>query len=149
MQESQFLDAVQWAESEFGGAQLGDARREKRLVRIACALATDPQGSLHGSLRNWSELMGGYRLLKSPTASLEKVTQPHRDKTLNACRTPGEYFLVEDTTELDYSSHHSAQERRIARLDDNLARLASPHGNARRLSFGDRRTMCIKIRALP
>jgi hypothetical protein len=106
MQDTQFFEPIPWAEAEFQGANLGDLRRERRLVKVAGALAGDPRGSLHGCLRDWNELIAAYRLLNSPAISLENVTQPHRDKTLNACGAAGEYLLIEDTTTLDFSSHH-------------------------------------------
>jgi hypothetical protein len=109
MPQLQFCDARQWAEAEFGGAELGDLRRARRLVRVAGALAADPHGSLHGCLCDWGELVAAYRLLNSPDVSLDKITQPHRDQTLHACGAAGEYLLIEDTTTLDYSSHHALQ----------------------------------------
>jgi Transposase DNA-binding len=82
MRDTQFLDSIERAEGEFWGANLGDSRREKRLIKVAEALAVDPRGSLNGCMRNWSELITAYRLLNSPAVSLENVTQPHRRRIL-------------------------------------------------------------------
>ena len=37
---------AQWAQTEFALAQLGDPRRTKRLIKIACGLAQSPGGTL-------------------------------------------------------------------------------------------------------
>ena len=34
---------------------------------------------------------------------------PHLERTLQACRQPGEYLLLEDTTLLDFSAHGAAE----------------------------------------
>ncbi|HYG35730.1 MAG TPA: transposase DNA-binding-containing protein [Clostridia bacterium] len=45
---------AQWAQEEFGLAQLGDQRRNKRLVNIAQHLAANPGGTLPQSFPNAS-----------------------------------------------------------------------------------------------
>jgi len=107
--DTTFLSDMEWAQVEFGGAQLGDKRREARLVKVAAGLATNPRGALHGALPTWAELMGGYRLLERPEVTLEEVSAVHRERTRAACGEPGEYLLLEDTTELDYTSHYATR----------------------------------------
>jgi len=114
------LDAKDWARMEFGGAELGDPRREARLVKVAAGLAQNPRGTLHGALSAWAELMGGYRLLERPEVTLEQVTAPHRRRTRHACEQPGEYLLVEDTTSLDYTTHYATQG--LGRIGDDGGR---------------------------
>ncbi|MBK7777208.1 MAG: hypothetical protein IPI43_24305 [Sandaracinaceae bacterium] len=38
-------DATTWADEEFGGADLGDVRRTRRLVRVAARVAQAPGGT--------------------------------------------------------------------------------------------------------
>ncbi len=61
------LSAWNWAQAEFGGAGLGDKRRTKRLIKVASALAQNPQGVLNRALPSWAELKAGYRLLAQPS----------------------------------------------------------------------------------
>ena len=114
------LDAKDWARVEFEGAELGDKRREARLVAVAAGLAKNPRGTLHGALPTWAELLGAYRLLERPEVTLEEVTAVHRERTQVACGQPGEYLLVEDTTELDYTTHYAAQG--LGRIGDDGGR---------------------------
>jgi hypothetical protein len=101
---------AQWSEHQFGSAQLGDRRRTKRLVKVAASLAANPSGTLPQALTNWAELKAAYRLMDAPGATFENVIAPHLAHTRAALREPGEYLIIEDTTLLDYTSHHPATE---------------------------------------
>jgi hypothetical protein len=100
----------QWAQNEFGFAQLGDARRNQRLVKIATHLAAQPGGTLPQAFPDWAELKAAYRFFGQQGVSFERVLAPHRERTRQACRQAGEYLLIEDTTLLDYSGHPAAAE---------------------------------------
>jgi hypothetical protein len=52
-----------WAEQNFASVDLGDCRRERRLVKVAAALAQDPGGTLPGAIPKWKNLKAAYRLL--------------------------------------------------------------------------------------
>jgi hypothetical protein len=103
--ETTFLDAEEWAAKEFSGVQLGDRRRSKRLVQTAQGLAAFPAGVLPASFSNWSELKAAYRLLDNDHVTYEKVMTSHWQRTRDRCREPGDYLLVEDTSELNYWTH--------------------------------------------
>lgn len=100
----------QWAQHEFGFAQLGDCRRNKRLVKIAANLAAKPGGTLPQAFPDWAELKAAYRFFGQSGVSFERVLAPHLERTRQSCRHPGEYLLIEDTTLLDYTGHPATQE---------------------------------------
>jgi hypothetical protein len=95
---------------EFGFAQLGDRRRNKRLVNIATHLAASPGGTLPQAFPDWAELKAAYRFFGQPGVSFERVLAPHLERTRQACRQAGEYLLIEDTTLLDYSAHRATED---------------------------------------
>jgi hypothetical protein len=99
-----------WAQMEFGFAQLGDQRRNKRLVKIGQALAANPGGTLPQAFPDWAELKAAYRFFGQSGATFENILTPHWERTQAACREPGEYLIIEDTTDLDYTDHHPATE---------------------------------------
>jgi len=99
------MPAGQWAQNEFGFAELGDCRRNKRLVKIATNLATCPGGTLPQAFPEWAELKAAYRFFGQPGVTFERVLAPHLARTCQQCRHPGEYLVIEDTTLLDYSRH--------------------------------------------
>lgn len=96
---------AQWAQQEFALAQLGDQRRTHRLVNIATRLAQNPGGTLPQALPRWKELKAAYRFFSQPKVGPVEVQTPHWEATRRRCREPGEYLLIEDTTQLDYSFH--------------------------------------------
>ena len=100
----------QWAQNEFAFAKLGDPRRNKRLVNIATNLAANPGGTLPQAFPDWGELKAAYRFFDSPVADFAKVLQPHLERTRLACREPGEYLIIEDTSDLDFSHHRRTQD---------------------------------------
>jgi len=98
------LPPAQWAQLEFASADLGDVRRNKRLLKVATGLAANPGGTLPQAFGSWAELKAAYRFLEGPQVAAEGVLEPHLARTRAACQQAGEYLLIEDTTELDYTS---------------------------------------------
>src|SRR5215210_8740929 len=55
-------EARHWAETQFGTADLGDARRTHRLVSTMAAIARAPDESLPRQLGSLADTKAGYRL---------------------------------------------------------------------------------------
>jgi hypothetical protein len=104
------LRPAQWAESEFASAQLGDQRRTQRLVKIATNLVQKPGGTLPQAFPRWRELKAAYRFFNQPKVTFQQIQQPHWQRTRAVCQAPGEYLLIEDTTDLDYTDHPATEE---------------------------------------
>jgi hypothetical protein len=104
------LSPAQWAETEFGLAQLGDQRRTQRLVKIATGLAHSPGGTLPQAFTDWEELKAVYRFVNQPKNTYEGILSPHWERTRAACREAGEYLIIEDTSELDFTGHPASLE---------------------------------------
>ena len=102
--------ASAWAEAEFREAQLHDLRRTRRLVRVASALAEHPSGLLPRAFGAWADLKAAYRLFGEEDVTYERVIAPHWRHTRQACENPGDYLLVEDTTEIDFTSHSMTED---------------------------------------
>jgi len=99
-----------WAQAEFGFAQLGDHRRTKRLVKVAQSLAANPGGTLPQAFPQWDELKAAYRLFGQRGVSFEAILRPHWERTREACRQAGEDLIIEDTTVLSYTNHRATEE---------------------------------------
>jgi len=88
----------------FGAAQLGDARRVRRLVDTADHILRHPVGTLPQKLENWAELMGLYRLVAAEDVTHEAVLAPHRQQVLARMREQaGVVLLIHDSSELNYT----------------------------------------------
>jgi len=101
-------DCFSWAENNFADAQLGDARRTRRLVESAALIAQHPEKSFT-QIFDWNELRGFYRLCDQEEATLEAVLQPHWTETRRAMSKQPFVLIVHDTTELDFTSHAELQ----------------------------------------
>ena len=88
---------------EFEGADLGDPRRNRRLVRVAERLAAAPERSLSGASGGWDESMAAYRLLAAPQVTPEKILAPHRRALLERAASESALVVIQDTTELDFT----------------------------------------------
>lgn len=106
---SEVLDVRQWAESEFHGAELGDVRRTRRLVRLAEKIALVPGRSLPEAAGGWADLKAAYRLMDSDSVSFEQVIAPHWRRTRAACLAGGEFLIVEDTTAVSFNGREAAE----------------------------------------
>lgn len=97
------LPPAQWAQLEFGSVELGDRRRTNRLVDMATHLAQNPGGTLPQAFDSWAELKAAYRFLDQPRNGWEEISAAHWQRTRAGCSEAGEYLLIEDTTDLDYT----------------------------------------------
>lgn len=100
----------QWAQCQFASAKLGDRRRTRRLVKIATQLAQSPGGTLPQAFPEWSALKAAYRFFDQPKNTFEAIQRPHWEQTRVACQGAGQYVLIEDTSELDYTEHPMTEE---------------------------------------
>lgn len=101
-----------FGERNFGGADLGDARRSQRLPKLVDEMARHPGGSLPQKLPNPEDLASFYRLCEAEDVTHEAVLAPHRQKTLQVLQSTDQYVLaIHDATELDYSTHHSVKDQ--------------------------------------
>jgi len=118
--QTALMTVKDWAVAEFGGAELHDQRRSRRLVQVAAQLGADPHGRLPESFSKWRELKAAYRLLEESDISHDVILATHTRRVREECQRPGDYLFVEDTTDLDFSSHPAAED--LGRIGDGGGR---------------------------
>jgi hypothetical protein len=102
------LPPRQWAERQFGSAQLGDKRRTRRAVAYASSAAASPSKSVPQQCGGrWGQTKGAYRLFDQPQVTLEKLQEPHRRQTLEAAAAGKVTLWVSDTTTLSFNHPHT------------------------------------------
>jgi hypothetical protein len=101
------LEAETWAEKEFGGAPLGDARLSQRLVNVARAKADTPGRAFCGVAQgDGAAVKGYYRLIDTPEDSavtMANILRPHRDRTVRRMQGQHTVLCVQDGSDLDYN----------------------------------------------
>jgi Transposase DNA-binding len=102
----------------FGKAQLGDARRTRRLVRLADRFLAHPQGSLPHKCQDPAMYQALLGLLSPEAVTHRAVLQPHCDRTLQRMREhSGTVVVAGDITELDFTSRKSLRGQ-LGRIGD-------------------------------
>jgi hypothetical protein len=105
---SEGLEAVHWAEHEFGGAPLGDKRLSKRLVNVAHAKAQTPSRAFSGVAKgDWAATKAYYRMIDQPEGSavnLANILQPHRERTARRMMGQKTVLCLQDGSELNYTN---------------------------------------------
>lgn len=102
---------LSFGELHFGKAELGDARRTKRLVKVANTLVNNPSGSLPTKFNGPGDLDGVYHLMKQDEVNHASVLGAHFALTREALEKTSDYIVVaHDITELDFTSHKSLTE---------------------------------------
>jgi hypothetical protein len=94
-----------WAEEEFGAADLGDVRRNARLVQLASVLGAQPNASLPDATDDPAMLKAAYRFFDNDYVRAEAVLQSHVQSTTRRMQAVPVVLAVQDTTYLDWTDH--------------------------------------------
>ena len=79
--ESITLDVERWAQEQFGSCELGDHRRNVRLVKFARQVAANPSASTPGQTCRWADCKAAYRLMDCDDIEFEVILAPHCRQT--------------------------------------------------------------------
>lgn len=94
-----------WAEEEFGQADLGDRRRTARLVQLAQALGAHPDASLPQAMEDPAALKAAYRFFDNVAAEGQAMYASHVAATYQRIRQVPVVLAPQDTTYLDWTHH--------------------------------------------
>jgi hypothetical protein len=108
LEVGQGLDGPEWAQHEFGGADLGDQRLNERLVDSARALGAYPGRAFCGVAQgDIAAVKGYYRLIDKPddgAVTAQAMLAPHRLRTLQRMKAQRTVLCIQDGTDLNYSN---------------------------------------------
>ena len=95
-----------FGQQHFGGLDLGDARRERRLPELVDAMHKHPGGTLPDKLSEPRELRAFYRMMNAEDVTHQAVLSGHYRVTREAiAEAAGATVLIlQDATEWDYTS---------------------------------------------
>jgi len=101
--------AVDWADEEFGLAELGDQRRLDRLLIIARDFYARPQASVPQACQSRAKTKAAYRFFDERKHSMEKILTPHYESTQQRVKQEKIVLAVQDSTSLKYSTHPATE----------------------------------------
>lgn len=98
---------MSWVSEELRDVDLGDARRNRRLVQIVEDLAAQPNASVLQAMRDEAAVQGVYDFWANRRVQAEEIIAAHTRRTVERMAEHTTVLAIQDTTELDYSSHRS------------------------------------------
>jgi len=113
-----------WAESVFGKADLKDARRTKRLVKLAGDMAAQTGYSVVRASANPASIEGAYRFIRNAAITPEAIAEAGFKQTDDLVRQRPLVLAIQDTTGLSYrhSVCHELGEVSSAKADRKHSR---------------------------
>src|SRR5215211_119678 len=94
-----------WAASELQSVDFKDVRLSKRLFRLVDDLTAHPTASIPEACASWTATKGAYRFLDSKRVTPAAIRSAHQERTLARVGLLTSVLVIQDTTELDFTSH--------------------------------------------
>ncbi len=98
---------MNWVAEELKNADLGDKRRNKRLITIVEDLSAQPNESVTQASRDAAAVQGVYEFWANPRIKAEAILAAHVSSTTERIKGHETILAIQDTTELDFSNHKS------------------------------------------
>jgi hypothetical protein len=95
----------QWAEKELESLNLGDRRREKRLIKIVEDLANQPGESVPQACGDVAATTAAYDFWKSPYFQPDEIRLAHQTSTIKRIESHQIILGIQDTTNIDLTHH--------------------------------------------
>lgn len=145
LQPGEGLDGHEWAHNEFGGADLGDLRLQRRLVESARALGDQPGRAFCGAASgDVAAVKAYYRFIGLPHAeeavTMQTMLAPHRQRTLQRMMAQPLVLCVQDGTQLNYTNLAQCQ---------GLGALGSNQTGARSMGLHLHSTLALTAEGVP
>jgi len=100
---------VDWAEEEFGGCKLPDARLQTRLLSLARDFYARPTANVAQACASRAKTKAAYRFLDHDKTTMDTLLQPHYRATEARVRTESIVLAVQDTSSLNYTAHAATE----------------------------------------
>jgi IS4 transposase len=95
---------MSWAEVEFKTIDLGDARLNRRVIKIVEALGLAPGRTIPQAFQSWGSTKACYNFFSNGLVSEKKIIAPHVKQTIERMKEYPVVLLPNDTSELDYNT---------------------------------------------
>jgi hypothetical protein len=92
------------AQNEFLGADFGDRRLSKRLLKLVEKLVVEPSASFPDAAGSDAALEATYRFFQNESVSPQRILAPHVAASLRRIRAEPRVIVAHDTTEFSFSS---------------------------------------------
>lgn len=100
---------MSWASEEMAAITLGDRRLDRRAVTILENMSEAPDSSIPAISEGHTERTATYRFLSNEQVTPAALLAPHRDRTITRMASEPVVLCVEDTTQLDFTTHRATE----------------------------------------
>ncbi len=94
-----------WASDEFNEVDLGDKRRNSRVVKLCDSLSEVPESPINQACEDWSETKAAYRFFQNEHVDADQIMAAHRDKTSMRAKNHHTVLALQDTSYFIYTTH--------------------------------------------
>lgn len=108
-QRPQGGDYADWAEEEFGAAELYDPRLSRRLNGLARDFYNKPQSPITQACGSHAKTVAAYRFFNNERVTMENLLRAHTESSIGRIREHKVVLAVQDTTTLNYTTHHATE----------------------------------------
>ena len=102
--QKQDLEPQNWAQQELGEIDVGDKRLDRRAQRMLRLRYAKPHAPIPATFIEDADLKAAYRFFKNEKTSMDKVLEPHVEKTIERADGHDTVLAAQDTTSLNYSN---------------------------------------------
>ncbi|MFB2971823.1 transposase DNA-binding-containing protein, partial [Aerosakkonema sp. BLCC-F183] len=88
---------MSWAAEELKAAELGDKRRNKRLIKIVEDLASSPEESIPQASRDAAAVQGAYDFFDNPRIKASDILAAHTKSTIERAKQNSLVLAIQDT----------------------------------------------------
>ena len=106
---AQKLEPRDWAEEEFYGCKLPDARLQSRLYSLARDFYARPTANITQACASRAKAKAAYRFLDHEMTTMDTLLEPHYRATEARVKQESIVLAVQDTTSLNYTAHAATQ----------------------------------------
>lgn len=93
-----------WVEAEFAGLDLGDKRRNRRVMQTVQTFWNHPTASIPEASASALEMQAIYDLFSAPTTRVESIRQAHAEAVVRRVADCGEIRILHDSSELSFNT---------------------------------------------
>lgn len=96
--------SAEWVRQEMETLELGDARREARVLRMIEQFAAQPGASIPKACASAADTKAAYRALESEHTSAEEIRRAHARSSVERARALERVLVAQDTTALSFGT---------------------------------------------
>ena len=99
-----------WVKDQWQNSNLGDTRRNKRAMKLAGSILSNPSVSLPQQAQCWSALKAGYCFLNTKQVTHEILQKEHYRNVMELTQKSSKTVLfIQDKSEIDFSSKRATR----------------------------------------